>query len=394
MISARFLSPANQLRILYLLVICCTAAWLPVFADDLKARGFSGIEIAMIINITPITMFLIQPVYGFLADRIGFRKCMLASTLLAGISFLLYLQWNSFIALAAVTVCMSVFYNGIQPILDSLTLELVETSPTFNYGSIRVAGAIGWALTGIVTGYFIDQVDTKVIYLFSSGSLFIAFLISLTLSPKASAQQESQVSLLKSLKYLNDKSLLYFLVSVLLISAAVTTIWNFYSIYMKENGASASLVGVGLSLQGLFEIPFFFFSVPIIRRLGIKKTLLLCAGASALRMLLYSLVDVPEWALGIDLLHGLSWSLFWVVCVEYTNLLVKTELRATGQSLLYASYFGLGAILGNFWTGYLYDMHMRISSIFFINAIVVAAVCVFIAVFIKIPVNKPVSNIQ
>jgi PPP family 3-phenylpropionic acid transporter len=394
MISARFLSPANQLRMLYLLVICCTAAWLPVFADDLKARGFSGIEIAMIINITPITMFLIQPVYGFLADRIGFRKCMLASTLLSGISFLLYLQWNSFIALAAVTVCMSVFYNGIQPILDSLTLELVETSPSFNYGSIRVAGAIGWALTGIVTGYFIDQIDTRVIYLFSAGSLFIAFFISLTLSPKTSTQQESQVSLLKSLKYLNDKSLLYFLVSVLLISAAVTTIWNFYSIYMKENGASASLVGVGLSLQGLFEIPFFFFSVPIIQRLGIKKTLILCAGASALRMLLYSLVDVPEWALGIDLLHGLSWSLFWVVCVEYTNLLVKTELRATGQSLLYASYFGLGAILGNFWTGYLYDMHMRISSIFFINAIVVAAVCVFIALFIKIPVNKPADNIQ
>lgn len=383
MIFHRMLSQANQLRLLYFLVLCCTAAWLPVFADDLKARGFSGMEIALIINVTPITMFLVQPVYGFVADRIGYRTCMLASTMLAGVSFLLYLQWSSFVALLLITVCMSVFYNGIQPILDSLTLELAETSPDFNYGSIRVAGAAGWAITGIVTGYFIDQVDTRVIYLFSSGSLIIAFFIALLIPKRPSRKQETQVSLVKSLRYLNDRTLVCFLFSVLLISAAVTTIWNFYSIYMKENGASASLVGVGLSLQGLFEIPFFFFSVPILQKLGIKPALLLCAAASALRMFLYSVVSVPEWAIAVDALHGLSWSLFWVVCVEYTNALVKPELRATGQSLLYASYFGIGAILGNFWTGYLYDMHLRISSIFFINAIIVAVVCVFMAIFIK-----------
>jgi PPP family 3-phenylpropionic acid transporter len=383
MIFHRILSQANQLRLLYFLVLCCTAAWLPVFADDLKARGFTGMEIALIINVTPITMFLVQPVYGFVADRIGYRKCMLASTMLAGISFLLYLQWSSFVALLLITVCMSVFYNGIQPILDSLTLELAETSPDFNYGSIRVAGAAGWAITGIVTGYYIDQLDTRVIYLFSSGSLIIAFFIALSIPKRPSRKQETQVSLVKSLRYLNDRKLVGFLFSVLLISAAVTTIWNFYSIYMKENGASAALVGVGLSLQGLFEIPFFFFSVPILQKLGMKPALLLCAAASALRMFLYSVVTVPEWAIAVDVLHGLSWSLFWVVCVEYTNALVKPELRATGQSLLYASYFGIGAVLGNFWTGYLYDMHLRIASIFFINAIVVAVVCVFIAVFIK-----------
>ncbi|WAC15019.1 MFS transporter [Dyadobacter pollutisoli] len=379
------LSVANQLRLLYLLVICCTAAWLPVFADDLKSRGFSGMEIAMIINITPVTMFAIQPIYGFMADRIGFRKCMLVSTLLAAVSFLAYLKWDSFTAMVLITICMSVFYNGIQPTLDSLTLELTETSASFNYGSIRAAGAVGWAATGIVTGYFIDQVDTRVIYFFSAGSLAVAFLVSLWLPHSISGAPETNASIFKSIRYLSDKKLLFFLLIVVAVSASVTTIWNFYSIYMKENGASASLVGVGLSLQGLFEIPFFFYSVSILKRLGIKWTLLVCIGASALRMLLYSIVDVPEWAIGIDVLHGLSWSLFWVVCVEYTNLLVKAELRATGQSLLYAAYFGIGAVLGNFWTGYLYEAHLRVSSIFFINAIVVALVCVFAAIFIKEP---------
>ena len=152
-----------------------------------------------------------------------------------------------------------------------------------------------------------------------------------------------------------NKTLIFLLICVFLVSAGATTIWNFYSIYMKENGASASLVGFGISFQGLCELPLFYFSARIIGRFGIKTTLLITVFATSLRLLLYSVVSNPHAALFIELLHGLSWSLFWVACVEYVNLLVQEDWRATGQSLLYAAYFGAGAIVGNFWTGFLYD---------------------------------------
>ena len=140
---------------------------------------------------------------------------------------------------------------------------------------------------------------------------------------------------------------------IFLVSAGGTTIWNFYSTYMKENGASASLVGYGLSFQGLCELPLFYFSARIIGKLGIRTTLLITVFATALRLFLYSVVKNPQAAIAIELLHGISWSLFWVVCVEYVNMLVREDWRATGQSLLYAAYYGAGAIVGNFWTGYL-----------------------------------------
>jgi PPP family 3-phenylpropionic acid transporter len=91
-------------------------------------------------------------------------------------------------------------------------------------------------------------------------------------------------------------------------------------------------------------------------------------------MLLYSMISDPHAALFIEMLHGISWSLFWVVCVEYVNSLVREDWRATGQSLLYAAYFGVGAIAGNFWTGYLYDTHMKVSGIFLLNAGIVSVV--------------------
>lgn len=387
------LSEANRLRLLYFLVLSCTAAWLPLFADDLKARGFTGMQISMILSVTPVTMFLIQPVYGMLADRLGYRMCMLASSLLAAVAFTFYLFEGTFLSLLLITVFMSVFYNGLQPVLDSLTLQLTEKQPTFSYGTVRLAGAFGWALTGIIVGYYIDEISTKVIFMFASASLALTFLISLTLpADKAQSRETSSSSSFKDVASIfSDRTMVFFLLSVFLISASVTTIWNFYSLYMKENGASASLVGFGLSFQGLCEIPLFFFSGRIIFKLNLKNTLLLTVVAAALRMLLYSVVKNPQAAIAIELLHGFSWSLFWVACVEYTNLLVKKEWRATGQSLLYAAYFGVGAIVGNFWTGYLYDLHFTLASIFFLNACIVAVVGVAMMIFLK-RLQLPVST--
>jgi PPP family 3-phenylpropionic acid transporter len=152
---------------------------------------------------------------------------------------------------------------------------------------------------------------------------------------------------------------------------------------MKENGASASLVGYGISFQGLCELPMFYFSARIIQRFGIKPTLLITVFATAVRLMLYSVVDNPKAAILIELLHGISWSLFWVVCVECVNKLVIEEWRATGQSLLYAAYFGIGQIAGNFWTGYLYDSNMKISEIFLLNAGIVLFVGVLIWIFFR-----------
>ena len=82
------------------------------------------------------------------------------------------------------------------------------------------------------------------------------------------------------------------------------------------------------------------------------------------------------------------------MCVEYVNKLVMEEWRATGQSLLYAAYFGLGAIAGNYWTGWLYDAKMKISAIFLLNAGMVFVTGILVAIFMQkvdLKKAKPVS---
>jgi len=377
------ISEANRLRILYFLVFCCTAAWLPIFADYLKDHGLNGIRIGIVLGIVPFMMLLVQPFYGMFADRWGYKKTLLSSSLLAAVSYIFYLVHGGFLFLFIVTIFMALFYNTIQPVLDSLSLQLVQNDPSFSYGTLRIAGAAGWAFTGIVTGYFIEHINTSVIFVISAVSMLLNFLFAFSLKPDNKKIKKEEQAYKDLKKVITNPVLIALLVCVLLVSAGATTIWNFYSIYMKENGASPSLVGYGISFQGLCELPLFYFSARIIKRFGIKTTLLITVFATTLRLLLYSVVKNPQAAIAIEMLHGISWSLFWVVCVEYVNMLVLEEWRATGQSLLYAAYYGAGAIAGNLWTGFLYNAHMRIAEIFLLNAGIVAAVGLYILVFIR-----------
>lgn len=389
------ISQANRLRIIYFLVFCCTASWLPIFAEYLKDQGVSGFQTAAILSILPVLMFLIQPFYGGLADRLGYKKCLLWSSLCCAITYLLYyFNGQTFLTLSIVTACMALFYNSIQPLLDSLSLELSEKNPSFSYGSLRIAGAAGWSFMGLVVGQSIDMSDTSVIFAFSAASMFLTFLFCIGLDTNTRHAKASREKKRIPKEVVTDRNLLLVLFLVVLVSMSATPIWYYYSLYMKEMGASSVTVGVGLSFQGLCELPFFYFSAKIIQRLGFKGTLLLTIGATIIRLFLYSFIKNPFLAIPIELLHGLSWSLFWVVCVEYTNALVPENWRATGQSLLYAAYFGVGTIMGNFLVGSFQDSKYTISKIFAISGILVLIAFVIAWLFLKDKNKEEIVHLQ
>ena len=385
------MSKATALRVVYFLVFCCTGAWLPKLYDYCVHKGLSATQSALILSITPIMMFVVQPVYGFLADKLGYKKTLLLSTLLASISYLGYLQDAGYAGLIIVTVVMSLFYNTIQPVLDSIALQIAKHNPKFSYGSLRFFGAAGFAFTTIITGQVIDAIDITVIFIVSSITMLLAFIFCFFL--ESEVHEKGQVSAYGNVwSVIKNRSLQFLLFCVFIVSLGATTIWNFYSSYLKDNGATDSLVGYGLSFQGLCELPIFYFSARIILRLGLKTTLIITVLATAIRMTLYYFIKNPVATLPVELLHGFSWSLFWVVCVEYVNKLVDEHWLATGQSLLYAAYFGAGAIAGNYWTGFLLSNDITLAKIFLLNAGIVAALVIFIILFMKKKADYTVTS--
>jgi PPP family 3-phenylpropionic acid transporter len=169
-------------------------------------------------------------------------------------------------------------------------------------------------------------------------------------------------------RVVRNRSLLIFLGLVALLQVGAASIFSFYSVYMSEIGASSRLIGLAYSLQGFSELPLYLGAAVILQRLGTAWTLAVAYLAFAARCLLYATIRDPALAALVELSHGLSFSLFLVASVEYVNRLVPSEWRATGQSLLVMAYFGLGSILGNAWTGWLYDRY-GVQRMFLINGL-------------------------
>jgi len=378
------INEAAKLRILYFLAFSCTAAWQPIFADYLNSRGITDFRMGLILALTPLLMFVVQPFYGMLADRYGYKKCLLLSALLASISFTLYLFDGGFIYLMMVTIAMSVFYNSTQPLLDSLSLTFIKRNPSFSYGSLRIAGAAGWAFTGIIVGYFIGKLSTQVIFASSAISMLLTFVFAFLLHfDKEKDASTEKLSISKDLKeILQNNRLLILLFSVFLVYAASSPIYYFYSIYLKQHGATSFFTGFLISFQGLCELPFFYYSAKIIRKLGTRNTLIVAVFATTLRLVLYYLVDNPYFVPPIELLQGVGWSLFWAASVEQVNILVKEELRATGQSFLTGAMLGAGAIAGNLWASYLNGKQLPVSQIFILNAGIVFVIGVFMMILL------------
>ncbi len=126
-------------------------------------------------------MFFVQPFYGMLADRLGYKKTLLFSSILASLCYVFYLFEGGFSYLFMITIFMALFYNTLQPVLDSLSLKLVKNNPAFSYGTLRIAGAAGWAFTGIINGQLIDALNTNVIFAISAISMLLTFIFAFTL---------------------------------------------------------------------------------------------------------------------------------------------------------------------------------------------------------------------
>jgi MFS transporter, PPP family, 3-phenylpropionic acid transporter len=145
---------------------------------------------------------------------------------------------------------------------------------------------------------------------------------------------------------LRDRTLMPFLVVVLLTWTASATINAFFSIHLVDLGAPEWLIGAAWAFGAAVEIPLMVGFGRLVRRGGIER--LLVAGA-ALFLLRAIAVVVTRDPLVVALsmaLHGGAFALFLVGGVTYVAQHAPRGAAATAQGVLTATVFGLAQIVG------------------------------------------------
>ena len=366
------LGESSLLRALYFVYYGSSSAWFPFFNVYLQQLGLTGLQIGALSGLRPAVSVISQPLWGVIADLWGRRRTLILSTLLATLTILGFVWTRHFWLIAAWMVVYAFIANPVGPLIDSLVLDYLDRKSAASYGPLRMWGAVGWAVMSFTVGRVIAGRDMRLTFGFGAGLMLLGFVLAL----RATHQAEEGPSLANRWRdlgpLLRNRTLLIFLTLVILLQIGASSLFSFYSIYMSELGATSEIIGLAYGIQGISELPLYLMASRIIKRLGAARTITITFFLSAARALLYSAISQPVWALAVQAMHG-TFSLFLVASVQYVNQRVPGQWRATGQSLFWAAYFGIGSILGNVGAGLLYD-RLGIQTMFRINGLLILVV--------------------
>jgi len=341
----------------------------------LDSIGFSKTQIGMFISVATVAVLIIQPFWGYATDRSKKMNTILGLLFILSSASILTFYLGT--GTAFVMIMMSlfcIFYNPIPALMDSLTLETIDTKESkFNFGHIRLGGTLGYAFGVFFAGQLMNNEYRRMFFMISI-LFFLAFVTLKFISPTGGARKVSKEYSFKAL--IQNKRIFCFIFLQLVFSLGLTIFYNYYPLYFVSIGGTSSLLGTMLFATAISEIPFWFFSGKLIKRFGYERMMALSVCVVGLRWFVLFLTKSPYIAILVNMTHGFSFVTLNYSLVTYIDSNVPRELRATGQTMIAMLSTIFSRVIGGLFVGIF-------SDIFGINRIFLFA---FVFSFISVVV--------
>jgi MFS transporter, PPP family, 3-phenylpropionic acid transporter len=331
--------------------------------DELK---LSGSQIGVLMSIIPVVMIFGPPLWGILSDYTQKPLHILAFTLVCmAFTSLLFSITTTYWLLMVVSFFLAFFQSALTPLSDSITLNYTQKGKE-HYGSIRLYGAIGFAVSVLIGGKAADLVGLQVIFYLAA----VMFVIGAVLSRKLPSEGQAMKGNLKEgLRHLlAEKKFVLFLVCTFLIVGPINANNTYFGLYITDLGGTLTGVGIAFLLAAGSEAPFMKLSNYIIQKLGVERLLILTAIVCMLRWVLYFLTP-PLWVVyATTVSQGLSVGLFIPAALYYIRQITISSMQSTAISLYSAMGFGIGGFVCTIVGGYILEA-LSIHYVYIIFAI-------------------------
>uniref|UniRef100_A0A1A9WH56 Major facilitator superfamily associated domain-containing protein n=1 Tax=Glossina brevipalpis TaxID=37001 RepID=A0A1A9WH56_9MUSC len=232
------------------------------------------------------------------------------------------------------------------------------------YGKQRLYGSVGWGIFSILAGILVDNMsndgekDYTIVFWMTAIIMVLDVLTSLKLKH---TQTHLSPNILKDVgqMFLSIRCVVFFIWCIF-IGLGTALIWNFLFWHL-ENLSSCqesmkTLQGFVMATQCFCgELPFFFFSGWILKKIGHINAMSLVLFGFGVRFILYSMLQDPWYVLPIELLNGVTFGLFYATMASYASIVAPPGTETTIQGLVGAIFEGIGVSTGSFIGGLLFD---------------------------------------
>lgn len=353
-------------------------ALLPFWGLYLSSVGISesniGINSAFMLSANIVAPFLWVKFSG----KMHIRNAIRAGVSTAFLFSLLLIKASSFWLLSGLIFCICLNWQGINPLVESLTLSCLSHRSKY-YGQIRLWGSIGFIFSVSMLGMLFDYVSIS--YL---PYLFTILLLIMTLSVSVIPQPESDTYATNK-GYREGSGIFdqraWLFIGAFLLQVSEGAYVGFYSIYLSKAGHSTFAIGNLWAVAVTAEVLMFIVIYKFIGYLGAGKLLVTSYLITALRWLLIALF--PD-QLGIlicaQLFHAFTFSAAHSSILELIKKSFSDEYQSKG--ILIYSGFSLagGTALGAIISGYVSELN---KNIFVLSSILACSAAFVILYWLK-----------
>lgn len=141
------------------------------------------------------------------------------------------------------------------------------------------------------------------------------------------------------------------------VGLGTAMIWNFLFWHLEVLGDKGGCNGMEWmkTLEGIVmgiqcfggELPFFWLSGYILKRIGHINAMTLVLAAFAVRFMCYSFLVNPWYVLPIEFLNGITFGLFYATMASYASIVAPAGTEATMQGIVGGIFEGVGVSLGS-----------------------------------------------
>lgn len=347
--------PYWRLSSFYFCYFATLGAFLPFWSLYLKHSGFNAEQIGELTAMLVATKIVAPHLWGWLADRSGRGLRLIRITaLLSILAFAGFLYRHDYQWIAAVTIAFSLFWNATLPQFEAVTLQHLQTQPQ-RYSRIRLWGSVGFIAAVLGIGRFLDDFSIDYLPLIITGLLSLNWLAALITPEARDNRTRGAKSSLAGL--LLKPEILAFFTVYMLLQVAHGPYYAFYSVYLQQHAYSASTTGLLWALGVCAEIVIFLGMYSLLKLFSLRGLLLSSLLLSALRWLVIAYAaDCAALIVAAQLLHAASFGVTHVVAIQLLQRYFGNGHQSKGQALYSSISFGLGGMIGSYYSGQLWDL--------------------------------------
>jgi OHS family lactose permease-like MFS transporter len=367
--------------------------------------NLTGAETGIIFSVNAVFALCMQPLYGYISDKIGLKKNILffISILLVFVGpFYIYvygplLQYNVYLgAVVGGLYLGTAFLAGIGAIESYI--EKIGRKYDFEYGKSRMWGSLGWAAATFFAGQLYN-INPNINFWVASVSAIILVGIILSVKVEMTEHEAKRADSVK-LKDVGQLFLLKDFWYLMMYVVGVTCVYSvydqqfpiYYSSLFPTEAMGNQVFGYLNSIQVFLEAGMMFLAPLIVNKLGAKRSLILAGYLMAFRIIGSGLVEGPVGISGMKLIHALELPIMLIAIFKYLAANFDTRLSSVLYLVGFQFASQVGASILSPLAGSLYD------SMGFRNAYIIMGIMVLgftiISMFTLIGTKKGKENMN